>query len=296
MVERLGFVEVTSPRAAEWVDFAGLLGAAVSVADDGAVAVRLDERPYRLRVLPGDTDDLLTIGWDVDENSFADLEGALATRGLELHMDAALALTRRADGAAWTVDSWGFRHEFLAGITEEEALDGLAGRFVTGTQGMGHLVVMVPDLDDADDFATGVLNMLLSDTIEVGSGLRFYHCSGSASRHHSLAFSQVPGRRGLHHIMIEVADLDEVGIACDRVRDAGHVLAMDYGRHPNDEMTSFYVRTPSGFELEFGAGGLVIDDSTWEVSSFDAMSIWGHRPPVDGPLRPGILTKVDAIH
>lgn len=293
MVKRLGFVEVSSTRVEDWVDFVGLLGASASVADDGAVAVRLDERPYRLRVRPGEVDDLTAIGWDVDNESFGQLEVALAERGLALHEDDALAATRHADAAAWTIDPWGFRHEFLVNIAETEVPRELDGRFVTGTQGMGHLVLMVPSLEQADDFVTGVLGLLLSDTVDVGSGLRFYHCAGSASRHHSVAFSQVPGRRGLHHIMVEVADLDEVGLALDRVRDAGHALAMDYGRHPNDEMTSFYVRTPSGFELEFGAGGLVIDDGTWEVTSFDAMSIWGHRPPVDGPLRPGVMTKID---
>lgn len=294
MVKRLGFVEISSPHAAEWVDFVGLLGASVSTTEDGAVAVRLDGRPYRLRVQHGDVDDLAAIGWDVDADSFDRIEGALAARGLTLSVDDELAAARHADAAAWAVDPWGFRHEFLVGIVESEVPDDLDGRFVTGSQGMGHLVLMVPDLEQADDFVTGVLALSLSDTIEVGSGLRFYHCTGSASRHHSVAFSQVPGRRGLHHVMIEVADLDEVGRALDRVRDAGRALAMDYGRHPNDEMTSFYVRTPSGFELEFGAGGLVVDDATWEATSFDAMSIWGHRPPTDGPLRPGVLTKIDA--
>ena len=40
---------------------------------------------------------------------------------------------------------------------------------------------------------------------------------------------------------------------------------MTLGRHTNDLMTSFYVRTPSGFEIEYGTGGLVVDDDTWEV-------------------------------
>ncbi|MFD0567797.1 hypothetical protein ACFQ2M_41870 [Kitasatospora saccharophila] len=33
--------------------------------------------------------------------------------------------------------------------------------------------------------------------------------------------------------------------------------------HPNDHMFSFYVRTPSGFSVEYGWGGLLIDDATW---------------------------------
>ena len=98
---------------------------------------------------------------------------------------------------------------------------------------------------------------------------------------------------GVHHIMFELTDPDDVGRAHDRVRDAGIPLAMDYGKHPNDLMTSFYVRTPSGFELEYGSGGVVIDDATWQITSYDATSLWGHRPPADGGLRPGVLRRVE---
>ena len=32
---------------------------------------------------------------------------------------------------------------------------------------------------------------------------------------------------------------------------------MTLGTHTNDRMTSFYVRTPSGFEIEYGFGGRI---------------------------------------
>ena len=68
---------------------------------------------------------------------------------------------------------------------------------------------------------------------------------------------------------------------------------MTLGRHPNDQMTSFYARTPSGFEIEFGAGGRRIDmDSEWPVGHYDAMSIWGHKPPAE-PMFPGILEPLE---
>ena len=58
-------------------------------------------------------------------------------------------------------------------------------------------------------------------------------------------------------------------------------------------MTSFYVRTPSGFEIEYGTGGLVVDDDTWEVGEHHAQSIWGHKPPAE-PLVPGILAPASS--
>ena len=33
------------------------------------------------------------------------------------------------------------------------------------------------------------------------------------------------------------------------------------GRHPNDRMFSFYAKTPSGFQFEFGWGGREVDDA-----------------------------------
>jgi 3,4-dihydroxy-9,10-secoandrosta-1,3,5(10)-triene-9,17-dione 4,5-dioxygenase len=90
--------------------------------------------------------------------------------------------------------------------------------------------------------------------------------------------------------MLEVHDLDDVGRAYDLVRERGLSLAMDLGRHTNDLMTSFYVRTPSGFELEYGTGGVVIDDDVWHTATYDAPDLWGHHPPASGPLLPGIIT------
>jgi hypothetical protein len=42
-------------------------------------------------------------------------------------------------------------------------------------------------------------------------------------------------------------------------------------------MVSFYMRTPSGFEVEYGYGARTIDDSIWKVERHEAPSIWGHR-------------------
>jgi hypothetical protein len=50
------------------------------------------------------------------------------------------------------------------------------------------------------------------------------------------------------------------------------------GRHTNDHMTSFYLKTPSGFDVEYGWGARTVDDATWQVQRHEKGSIWGHRP------------------
>ena len=57
--------------------------------------------------------------------------------------------------------------------------------FVTGEQGLGHVVLIVPDLAAAEAFYTDVLGFRLSDSVEAGLSLRFLHCAGHAARHHT---------------------------------------------------------------------------------------------------------------
>ena len=37
-------------------------------------------------------------------------------------------------------------------------------------------------------------------------------------------------------------------------------MSATLGRHMNDQMLSFYMRTPGGFDVEFGCEGLEVDD------------------------------------
>ena len=78
--------------------------------------------------------------------------------------------------------------------------------------------------------------------------------------------------------MVEVADINDVGLARERCRAAGVPVMMDLGHHPNDGMFSFYAITPGGFALEIGAGGRIIDKHDWQVRSYTRLSDWGHGP------------------
>jgi 3,4-dihydroxy-9,10-secoandrosta-1,3,5(10)-triene-9,17-dione 4,5-dioxygenase len=123
--------------------------------------------------------------------------------------------------------------------------------------------------------------------------VRFYHCNG---RHHSLAVAQVPGKVGLNHLMLEVKSLDDVGTGLDLAKQAGVPVLRGLGRHTNDLMTSFYMLTPSSFQIEYGFGGIVVDDLTWVASTNDRPSLWGHElTEVGRTAAPGILHDVSAV-
>ena len=54
-------------------------------------------------------------------------------------------------------------------------------------------------------------------------------------------------------------------------------IGVTLGRHINDEVTSFYSNSPSGFMVEYGWGGRVIDVDTWQTEEVTfGPSMWGH--------------------
>ena len=77
--------------------------------------------------------------------------------------------------------------------------------------------------------------------------------------------------------MLEVDSFDEVGRCLDRLEKHKVPLTLTIGRHVNDDMISFYMKTPGGFQLEYGTGGIVKDWSTHQVFETTRGSHWGHR-------------------
>lgn len=293
MIKSFAYVGFTSPAAGEWRSFGPeVLGAQLADTPGDAVALRFDEHAARLIIHPGDLDDLAYIGWECgDAAELAEAADRVRAAGFDVTADADAAALRHVDELLAFNDPWGFRHELtrglatVGGFTSGRPMD---GGFVTGDGGLGHLVMIVPDLDAGVSFYVDTLGFSMSDHIEIGLSLRFLHCN---PRHHTMALSAVPGMVGVHHLMVEVEQVDDVGRALDIVNERNIELAMTLGRHTNDHMTSFYVRTPSGFEIEYGTGGRLIDDD-WEIETYDAMSFWGHKPPAE-PLFPGILRPVE---
>lgn len=151
----------------------------------------------------------------------------------------------------------------------------------------GYLGLGVSDLSRWRSFGADFLGLGVvsedADTIgipisgEQTISLEFYRCN---RRHHTVALGPTTGSGGkkLHHFMLQVASLDDVGFALDRVPRYGVPLRNTLGRHTNDHMVSFYAATPSGFEVEFGTRVRTVDDEDWSVVSHEKIRTWGHVP------------------
>jgi len=87
-----------------------------------------------------------------------------------------------------------------------------------------------------------------------------------------------PIRTRIQHLNIQVADLDDMTSSYQRVKELGFRMALGVGQHTNDRELSYYAVTPSGFEWEVGWNPIVVDEKTWEPTTYQGISIWGHTP------------------
>lgn len=289
-IASLGYVGFGVSDLDRWEELAvGILGLQAGRRSTGrSLSLRMDAHEHRIILSQSADDDLQFVGWMFDTGE--ELEAyvaALRDAGVAVTSgDGEVAALRGVEKLFWCEDPNGVRHEFAFGpryAADTFASPVLRGGFVTGRLGVGHVLVVARDYDATRAFIRDVLNLKVSDyirgpletpggTIEVDA--TFFHAR--TGRHHSIATAQIPVPKRIHHLMIEVEDLDDVGLAHDRCVAAGFPIAMELGHHPNDRMVSFYVRTPSGFLIEYGWNGVVIDDATWEVKTYSQLSDWGH--------------------
>jgi 2,3-dihydroxybiphenyl 1,2-dioxygenase len=298
-IEALGYVGLAVSDLDAWMRFAvDLLGLQPVPRGDGAIDLRMDSYATRIRLVPQAggpvDDDIAYVGWEVrDAPSLDALASRLAAAGTPSERATrAEAADRYVEDFIRFTDPEGLVCEAFYGPlqrTDQPFVSPLGVSFKTGRQGVGHIVLIAQDAKAQERWWCEVMGFRLSDYIhtEVVRGrpvdFTFLRCNG---RHHSLALAQIPIPKKLQHIMIEVRSIDDVGRALYRCQDAGLHISLTLGRHSNDDMLSFYPMTPSGFDLEYGWGGLEVEDETWHVLTHDKNSAWGHRfqrPPRPEP-------------
>jgi len=294
MIRALGYIGLGVRDLTSWETFAtGILGLQIgSRGADGTLYLRMDERHHRIAVHPGGPDDVTYLGWELEgEQGLRAVAETLRNAGIAYTTgDAAACRERSVAGFIACDDPAGIRAEFFWGalVQRPQAFSsprGISG-FHTGGEGVGHVVIAVPDAAAMMTFYRDLMGFRVSDYIEFTPAGRpvtiaFLHCN---PRHHSLAFMQVPSAaQRLSHFMIQVHELDEVGRTYSLCEREDVPIAVTLGRHVNDDMFSFYIASPSGFTVEYGYGGRSIDDANWQVQYYDATSVWGHKRLVHAP-------------
>ncbi|MEM9439798.1 MAG: VOC family protein [Pseudomonadota bacterium] len=278
-ISALGYLGVRSDKLEDWSSFAsGLLGMQEVDRGGRARSFRMDDRKQRF-VVSGEAGDALAfMGWEVDDADNLDaLAAKLDNVGVRVtYGSAAFADQRFVDRLIYFDDPAGNRIELFHGsmVDSTPFRPGRAhSGFVTGAFGLGHAVLHVQNVDQLLPFYRDLLGFGLSDFGLEPVPAYFFHVN---QRHHSFALIG-SGRHGFHHFMVEYGHLDDVGQGYDLALQEQDRIAYTLGRHTNDWMTSYYAHTPSGFFVESGWGGRIIDPATWvPKETHDGPSFWGH--------------------
>ncbi|WP_174291094.1 VOC family protein [Sphingomonas bacterium] len=297
-VKSLGYVVIETRDLAAWREFGTtILGVMDAGSDDPDVLLlRVDDRPFRFWIRKGEREAFVAPAWELaSQDSFDATVAKLEATGRPVeHADIMEARARQVYALARSSDPCGNAFEIFHGRFCDYVpfvSPAAVSRFVTGDNGdmgLGHIVLTAPAFEETHAFYKSVLGFRDSDLgrfylggggpDDPGVGFAFMHARNG--RHHSLALGQMPENpNGAVHMMLEVGTLEDVGRAYDRVLGSKGkvVLSATLGRHVNDKMTSFYVRTPGGFDIEYGWNGLVIDPDTWVPTTSLGISDWGHQ-------------------
>jgi 3,4-dihydroxy-9,10-secoandrosta-1,3,5(10)-triene-9,17-dione 4,5-dioxygenase len=290
-LKALGYMRIEATDVAAWREFGlKVLG---MVEGDGAIPdalyLRMDDFAARLVIVPGDRDRLLISGWEVaDAPALQGLRETLAKAGVDFVEGTREEKSeRRVEGLIRFSDPAGNVLEAFHGAQYlgRRFVSPYGHKFVTAEQGLGHVVLTCDDDAAAQAFYQDVLGFRLRDSMSLppqiagrpADGdpvwLRFYGCN---PRHHALAFMPMPNPTGIVHLMVEVENSDDVGLCLDRANRRKVKMSATLGRHTNDKMLSFYMKTPGGFDVEFGCEGLEVEDDGWIARESTAVSLWGH--------------------
>jgi 2,3-dihydroxybiphenyl 1,2-dioxygenase len=279
MLRALGYAGFGSDRLDDWRQFGtSLLGFQAVERGNSLLAFRMDDRKQRVVIDRAMGDGARFFGWEVADAAALDaLAAKLDSAGVSVTAEPkALADARRVAALISFHDPAGNRLEAFHGAEIDETPfspgRSISG-FRTGPLGLGHVVLTVENIEPVMKFYLEMLGFRLSDYIEKPFRAYFFHVN---PRHHSLALIET-GKSGMHHLMVELFSLDDVGQAYDVALGEPDRIGVTLGRHTNDFMTSFYAKTPSSFMVECGWGGRELDADWQPVEMHHGPSLWGHE-------------------
>jgi len=286
----LGYIVIESNRLADWRRFGtDAIGMHHDALSRDLMRFRLDDQECRFLIRRGSAEDVVATGWHIDDHvSFEQIEARVRAHGVPVvHGSDEEAALRGVERLLRFPGPKGITQEiYTTPVTSAEPLRMLASGWVTGDSGMGHVAITSAKPTQLRGYFNTVFDARLTDYIdETISGvklkIRFLRVN---ERHHSIAIAAIQGlpvdpiRTRVQHLNIQAARLDDVAQSYQRVHELGFDMALSVGQHTNDKELSYYARTPSGFEWEVGWNPLVVDENTWEPSTHQGISIWGHTP------------------
>jgi 2,3-dihydroxybiphenyl 1,2-dioxygenase len=282
-ITELGYLGIGVRDVDAWRFYANeILG--MEWAEEGdAFRLRMDYWHHRVLVQRSEEDDLLFAGFRVaGPEEFGAMQGHLKDCGVSFEVASPAQAERRCVLEMLRLkDPAGLSLEIFHGPLVDRHAPfrpgrGMHGKFVTGMGGMGHIIVRDAGIKESYRFYSEVMGLRGSVEVRfnVGNDRRDVVFMHSRERDHMVGFGSGKLPKRIHHLMVEVDSLDDVGLAYDIARRNKVPILIAPGRHANDNMFSFYMRTPSGWFCEYGFGGTPPNHQ----SEYNLVGdIWGHE-------------------
>ncbi|MCU1718715.1 VOC family protein [Pseudomonas sp. 5P_3.1_Bac2] len=290
----MGYVVIESAQLSRWQALLTQgIGLHQQQADADCLAFRMDQHQRRIIICRGPAENVTAIGWQLRDQATLDtVLQRLAARGIKVTTSTPEQAAERGVQAFWRLlGPKALAIElFIQPLLSREPLNMLCAGFVTGACGMGHVAITSRRGKTMRRFWEEIFDARHSDSIVekmagVTLDIEFFRVN---PRHHSIAIAQVRGlaidpiRTQVQHLNLlttSVADLTACFLRC---RQLGFAIAHEIGEHPNDREQSFYVLSPSGFELEVGWNALEVDERNWRPAHYQGISLWGHKAEKHG--------------
>lgn len=291
-IRGLGYVGLRATELAPWRSFAeDLLGLMPASGTPGGEALhyRLDGRSWRIAIHRGEPAGLAYLGWELPDRDALDAAAEHLSRCGVAAERPGEKLGRGVSDLVRFVDPYGHAHELFYGAPTNLDVPFVSPAGASGfltEHGIGHVLFVVPDAHEAEDYYARVLAMRTTDRMDMGAGKRTIFMR-ARRRHHAIAVTDVLPEPGFNHLMLETLTMADVGRAWDRVQRAGTPIVMTLGQHANDPMLSFYAESPSGCAIELGFAGMLVDEEGWVVREVGPEELWGHRGAVMDEIEAG---------
>lgn len=185
--------------------------------------------------------------------SRAEMEHArkhLASLGLavtEISADERAAL-RQGDGLRFAEPNSGLTFEYYTRVMQ------MALPFrqsLTKIARLGHVVLSVERFDEMTAYLTTQLGFAVSDFVE--GRFAFMRCQPNPL-HHSFAIGRSVEGNHLNHINFMVSDIDDIGIAMNRLNKHEVPIVFGPGRHKPSGSIFLYFLDPDGMTVEYSFG------------------------------------------
>jgi 2,3-dihydroxybiphenyl 1,2-dioxygenase len=243
----LGYIVIETDKFADWRRFGrDAIGMHLDETLSDVMRFRLDDNECRFLLQRGPAEDATALGWQLDDHrTFDEILTRITRHGVPVTEGTAEeAALRGVERLVRFPGPNGLAQEiFTRARTSDTSLNmRVAGGFVTGEFGMGHVAIATKKPHQMRGYYDTVFDARLSDYIdETISGvklkIRFLRVN---QRHHSVAIAAVnrlpvnPIRTRIQHLNVQVADLDDMTASYQRVKELGFDMALAVGQHTAD--------------------------------------------------------------